>query len=421
MGLLVLVFALLPMRAKGFAKAIGEDGRFFVDLNGALRLNTGYSQTLRETRYRIQQGANMSVVRLIATGGIANKLDFELDVFGAMGTMPAAANDAITNASLTVSTYRHPWLDHSVHQGSTAGGYGLDRAFMRFNGSRASLALGRMPINYTIAGLFAVNDFFAPFSASSINTVYKPGVDAAKLAIETGNLSNIEVAAVLGHSPSADHSDEPSFQESAMLLHARTAIGPLDMSFTGGRLAAQWIAGGALQGDAGPITLYTEGHGGIRDKTIGMLPLDDQGRIDRKYMQVVTGARWMGGARNTSISMEYAYLSNGVSTHQYLYMMQRRVYADEFPHPGRQYAGIAFGTELHPLVQLGGVGMMNVVDTSGLTSVSLAVSIGDNAEWVTGALLPFGKRATVRKNAPVIRSEFGDMPFTAYTELRYYF
>ncbi len=399
---------------------VSNDGQISMDVNGALRLNTGYAKSLKETDLMISQGTNTSVFRVIATGKIAEKLDFELDVFGAMGAIPAAADRAITNASLTVSTYRNPRLDQSYQRASVSGGYGLDRAFVRFNARRVSVALGRMPINYTIAGLFAINDFFAPFSASSINTVYKPGVDAVKLAVESGTLSNIELAGVLGHSLADGNTDEPSVRESAVMLHARTAIGPLDMSVTGGRLAAKWLAGGALQGDVGPITLYTEGHAGIRDRTIGAVPRDSLGVVDRKYLQVMVGARWMGGRRNTVLSVEYAYLSNGVSPDRYGDLM-RLLYADEFTHPGTQYAGMSAGMELHPLLQLAGLYVMNVIDKSGLGSASLAASIGDNAEWVTGALLPFGKRATVKENNPVIRSEFGDMPFTAYTELRYYF
>ena len=411
---------LLPLCARGFESVVSNDSQSFMDVNGALRLNTGYAKTLKGTDLRIQQGTNTSVLRVIATGGIAEKLDFELDVFGAMGARPAAADRAITNASLTVSTYRNPRLDQSYHRASVSGGYGLDRVFVRFNGKRFSVALGRMPINYTIAGLFAINDFFAPFSASSINTVYKPGVDAVKLAVESGTLSNIELAGVLGHSVSEGNTTEPSLRQSAVMLHARTAIGPLDMSVTGGRLAAKWIAGGALQGDLGPITLYTEGHAGIRDKKTGSVSMDALDVVDRKYVQVVAGARWMGGSRNAALSVEYAYLSNGVTADRYGDLMLL-LYADEFSHPGTQYVGMSAGMELHPLLQLAGLYMMNVIDKSGLGSVSLAASIGDNAEWVSGALLPFGKRATVKENVPVVRSEFGDMPFTAYTELRYYF
>ena len=459
--LLLLVFGVFPAPTMAIGTVQNDDGTSFADFNGALRMNAGYahfksSSLVDNFVSNTNPKMTTSVIRFISVGAVSERLDFELDVFGVSGSMPVSADGSITNAALTASTYRTRRLtgSHRHRQGSAFSGYGIDRAFVRLNGARANLSFGRMPLNYTLASIFAVNDFFAPFSATSINTVYKPGVDAAKLAIQTGDLSNIELVGVLGNDSGFADKGDPSLQDSALLLYAHTLIGPLDLTAIFGRLAGKWIAGGAVQGNIGSFTLYTEGHVGFLDEDIYRIHPNGFYFNDTPYVQVTGGARWMSGWRNLSITAEYTRFSGGrpfdstcefdvygmpstpcsLSRDVSALLPSQRYYADEFVYPGKHFSGLSTSVELHPLVYLSSALLMNLTDFSGMGTLSLAASIGDNAEWITGVIFPFGEDTVIKKfdsrdmevrawpiESIHVRSEFGDMPITAFTELRYYF
>ncbi|MBN2716338.1 MAG: hypothetical protein JXX14_10825, partial [Deltaproteobacteria bacterium] len=354
--LLLAIMVTFSPNAHAFASAHSEDASSFADFNGALRFNAGYAHFNSGPNRYLQiddtdRFMTTSVVRFISVGTIADRMDFELDAFGVFGSVPVAAGTAMTHAGLTRSTYRTRHLSSGTYQQSVFNGYGLDRAFIRITGERTNLSLGRMPINYSIASLFAVNDFFAPFSATSINTVYKPGVDSAKLAIRTGDLSGIELVAAMGHDRRHSETDNVSARHSAVLLYAHRLAGPVDLGLTLGRLATKWMMGVSAQGDIGPISFYTEGHFAYSDGTDRGLRKIQNAEETTPAVQGTAGLRWMTDWRQLTVSMEYAYLSNGVSVKDYGRRYEALAqHPDEFPYVGTQYGGIAASLALHPLL-----------------------------------------------------------------------
>ena len=101
--------------------------------------------------------------------------------------------------------------------------------------------VGRMPINYSVTGAFAANDFYAPFSATSVNRLYKPGVDALRLSVAAGALASVDVVGVLGY----DADGVPTWGRSSVLSRAGLVAGGFEWGVLGGKLAERWVVGGS--------------------------------------------------------------------------------------------------------------------------------------------------------------------------------
>lgn len=410
--------------AHSFVSKESNDGAHYIEANGSLRLNGGVyydGSNILPFRYG---GMNNSVIRFLLSGGLFEHWEFESNVYGAVGVHPFEIDNSFKRADQTISVYRSSLLMNHISRESVGGGTGIDRLFVRYNGSRFSVSVGRMPINYSIASIFAINDFFAPFSASQIHTVYKPGVDAVVVSIQTGSLSQIEFVGVLGHEVSADFKQgNATIADSAALMYARALLVRVDVSLILGHLARKWVLGGAFDMPIGKVTLYGEGFVGIRHHQSSQ---EDtwkmNSQVDAFYGQVVGGLRLQSLYRQMVIALEYAFLSNGESDPtNYDVLQKRRVFLDEITYVAKHYGAMSVGMELHPLVMLHFMGLVNGIDFSGITSFSLSVSIGDNAQWVIGAQLPYGKNDLYQNSMPLPRSEFGLYPVTAFSELRYYF
>ena len=135
------------------------------------------------------------------------------------------------------------------------------------------------------------NDFFAPFSATAINTVYKPGVDALRLNLSLGTFSGIEVVRVIGYEADGD----PTWGRSALLARASTVEWDFEWALLGGKVAERWVAGASLQGELGPIALRGEGHAGFADA-------DGDGRLDSDDALAAPAAAGAGGLGHGSLA-----------------------------------------------------------------------------------------------------------------------
>jgi hypothetical protein len=283
-----------------------------------------------------------------------------------------------------------------------------------------SLTLGRFAVNYSVTNIFTPNDFFAPFSATAINTVYKPGVDALRFAVAAGSFTSFELVRVLGY----DDDGVPTWGRSALLGRSSTVLGGIEWALLGGKLAERWIVGASAQGELGPIGLRCEGHAGFADRN-GDGKLDPSDAVPgrpRVHGRLSAGLDVPFEWHNTTIGAEYEFLSDGASApDRYLERWLAR-FPDDPTQLGQHYVGASVRGEIIPILRAAVLGMLNPADYSGLASVSLSYSIADEAEFVGGVLVPWGERpTTTAAGLPVPASEYGLLPLAAFGETRFYF
>ncbi|MCO4762993.1 MAG: hypothetical protein KC502_15865 [Myxococcales bacterium] len=371
-----------------------------------------------------------SVLRGILSGRTDNTR-VELNVFADVSRSPQFGNSALSTVGGRRSAYRNPQLSHTfLQEDSSQGSVGLDRLTIRHIFGDVTVAVGRMPVSLSVTSLFTPNDFFAPFSASSINRVYKPGVDAAEVTWSLGAMSSLSLLGVAGW----DTDGAPQLDSSAALLRGSTLVGSFQLSVLAGRLGQTSVLGLSAQGDVGEYNLRFEGHVARRDADSPSEP-----KRDDIYGRMAIGfdTRWVW--RNASVMVESMFISDGAGAPSGYLGRAVSLSADELPMLGRMYAAAAGGFELLPIVRVGGFSMVNLADLSGLLGLSLAWSVADEIDVSLGAFVPWGKPGRIVPlpsglggattggvsgglgGLMALGSEFGASPTTAYLEARWYF
>jgi len=422
---LVVVFA-SPAIAIGTVES--EDGEYSLDAIGSQRLLGAYLHFPDAPGIFPEQdeAITASVTRLMLEGWLGPQTDYEVNLYLELTRSPQAAmGGAFDTVGSFDTPYRTPYLALDFWEtDAVLGQVGVDRLSVGFDAEPLEISVGRMPINHSVTFIFTPNDFFAPFSATAVNKVYKPGVDALRATLATGALSSIEIDGVLG----SDADGVPGWGESALLARLATVAGGFQWALLGGKLAERWIAGASLQGEAGPISIRGEGHAGFPD-TDGVGGIDDvdgDGRTaDGFHVRLAIGADAVFAWRNATVGAEYMYVSDsGAEPAGYL-ERAGRYYPDDQPYLGQHYAGLSAGMDLVGILRLQLAGLLNAADLSGLGMATLVYSVSDEAEFVGGVLIPWGSRPALDPSQPLapvrLESEFGAMPTMAFLETRFYF
>jgi hypothetical protein len=359
------------------------------------------------------------VGRVIGTKQFGDTVDVEVNAFGNMTRAPAGTGSlggTFATAGSFNTPYRSPVMSlESRGSSSVTSRFGLDRARIGVHAKRLALDIGRFPVNYSVAHILTPNDFFAPFSATAINTAYKAGVDAVRGSIALPKLSTIEVLYVSGWGDG--EVPAPSWGRTALLARASVVLWDFEWAVLGGKLAERWMVGGSFQGEAGPVGLHGEAHVGFPDRDgFGFDPHDESAHV-----RLSAGPSLSLAWHNTTISAEYAYFSDGARHPSDIVQKYAQRFPDDLPYVGRHYAGAIAGLDVTPLLRATMLSLVDASDGSGLVGASLSYSIADEAQLLFGGYLPWGKTPRVNGDVLDIRSEFGLVPRTLYAEARVYF
>lgn len=362
----------------------------------------------------------LTVGRVLLEADASEHVHVSFNGFGELSRVPfgAGLGGTFASAGSTESAYRTRYLTWKFwQQGSVGGQLGVDRLALRLRFDSLNVDIGRFPITYAVTGMFTINDFFAPFSATAVNRIYKPGVDAVRLSAGITATSSVDVMGVLGYDPD---SDRPSWGRSAMLTRAAIVGAGVEWGVLGGKVAQRWVAGGSIQAGLGPVDLRAEFHVGIPDEHG-----DGHDAADRPVYGRVAGGPSMSFAwHNAGISAEYLYASDGAAGPRgYVTRAQAR-FTDDLPYLGRHHVGAAAGLEIIPILRMTATGLVSATDGSGLAGVSVAYSIADESDLLLGVFVPWG--AGLRAFDPSagvveLGSEFGLAPVSAYLEARVFF
>ncbi len=362
----------------------------------------------------------LTVARMLIEADAGKHLHLSFNGFGELARSPfgAGLSGNFASAGSTRSAYRTRYLSWSYwDSGMIVGQLGVDRAAIRMSFDSVNVDVGRFPINYAVTGMFTTNDFFAPFSATAVNRIYKPGVDAIRVSAGIGPTSSIDVVGVLGYDPQTDH---PSWAHSAVFTRAAIVGGGFEWAALGGKVSQRWVAGGSLQGDAGPLNLRAEFHVGIPDAEG-----DGHDRDDLPiYGRVAAGPSMMFAWQNAVVSAEYLFASDGAAGPDSYVERALAGYTDDQPYLGRHYVAAAFAAEIIPILRGSVTGLVNATDGSGLAGVSLVYNVADESDLILGVFVPWGaglRGIDPLTGVPKLGSELGLSPLSVYLEARVFF
>ena len=284
----------------------------------------------------------------------------------------------------------------------------LDRFNLAFDLGKASVTIGRQPITWGEGYFWPALDLFSPFSPEQLDRDYKSGVDAVKISLPLGNLSELEIiGGVQGSSMERDGT------VGALL---RWNLGNVDVGFMGGSFHRDSIGGVFLSADV----MGTGVHGELSYTSSG----DRNDRLlDREEF-------WRGSLGITrqltptiSVTSEFAFNGYGAddAAEYSLWYLSDRMGRGDVSGYGRCYWGTSFTQQLHPLLIGTFTTLVNFTDSSLLLTPAVTWSLSDNSEILAGGMFGIGEGVEEINGLPIMGSEYGAVPATLFLALKVYF
>lgn len=426
-SILAVLCALLgPAPARAFYELESEAGDRSLEATGAFRLTGGWLH-LPDVALLYPDGDDGTaalVGRALLSGDMHEKVRYELNIFMELSRAASAGTaGALATVGAFATPYRTSYLTWSFWEdGAMNGQLGLDRLSITLRLDPVVIRVGRFPVNFSVTNMFAPNDLFAPFSATSINKIYKPGVDALQVSWSPGEFTQITVVGVLG----SGLDDSPAWGRSAVMARAATVVWNTELALLGGKVAGRWLVGASLQGEAGPFGLRAEGH-------VGLVDWDGDGELVKARSGIEGGpvrAKVAAGVdhrfdwRSAMVAFEVFYQSDGANRPELYLQRAGDLLPDEQPYLGQLYMGISGGMEILPILNVNAMVLLNASDFSGMAALTLLYNIADEADAVAGVLVPWGEEPEIQISpTPAINlnSEFGVAPVMVFLETRFYF
>lgn len=301
--------------------------------------------------------------------------------------------------------YRVADLDSPIYPGDndSIGSVGvfqnLDRASVIARLPFADVIVGRQAIAWGSARVVNPTDVIAPFTYSELDTEDRPGVDAVRVRVPVGALSEVDVGYVFGRDFAVDRS---AFFVRGQFNAVETDVSPLLIRFREQLLVGLEVARGI-----GSVGAWIEG---ARVFTMG--------RDASDYFRVSTGIDYSFGGETYGF-IEYHFNGAGVrDPEDYLVNLDRPAYRDAAVYlMGTYYLALGITHQLTPLVALSGQFLANVTDSSFFFSPAIEYNIAQDFYLSAGAFIGIGDRP----KSEHFQSEFGGYSNILFFSFRIYY
>ncbi|MFZ0428437.1 MAG: hypothetical protein WAO20_09995 [Acidobacteriota bacterium] len=350
-------------------------------------------------------------------------LNDRFSLTGAYDLAPRVQDPGLNNLGASFvgqlrSSYRAVDLDPVLYPGNTREAatahfsilQNLDRAFLTLHLDFADLYVGRQAIAWGAAKVVNPTDVIAPFAYNELDVEDRIGVDAVRLRIPLGNLSELDAGYVFGH-----HFD---FPDSAFFLRSRFYALHTDFSVLTVGFQENLLAGFDLSRSVGGAGVWVEG----AQVFAGAL---SESRRDpaQDYFRLSTGSDYTL-RDGTYLFVEYDFSqAGGRRPSEYLERLSTTAFRQGAVYLlGRHYLAGGFSRDLTPLVTLSAEALVNLTDGSLYLVPKLEYSLSQNVYLSGSTYLGLGAGpAPGDAGFPHLESEFGSYPDLFYFSIRYYF
>jgi hypothetical protein len=325
---------------------------------------------------------------------------FETDIFG-FETIP--------------SIYRIADFDHQLYPDTQteSGNFGLfhnlDRLNLTWRTKLGDVSIGRQAISWGDAKVISPTDIIAPFAFNELDREEVFGVDAVRVRVPTGQLSELDFGYVFGR--------RAQFEQSAFFVRNRFRIGETDASLIFMGFRENLLLGIDLSRSLGQMGLTA-------DAAYVESGFFNRSNQSRDYVRISVGLdRALTGSAYGFF--EYHYNSAGKSDPaEYLQLRGETAYSSGNVYLlGRHYFSVGGDLQLTPLLDMQILMMWNLQDRSFYGYPTLEYNLTANSYFSVGAGVGLGKDPVYADRPPKIefRSEFGAYPSLGFISWRYYF
>ena len=296
----------------------------------------------------------------------------------------------------------------------------VDWLYAAWNKDSITITAGRQPVTFGRGKLWSPTDLVGAFTLTEVDTEYTPGADA--LRVDWSPSTRTTATLVVSASELADDDDlEADLDGSVALVRVKRGFARAELGMVAGYVRRDLVAGVDAVFDTGSFEVYGETTltwvGDRPDAAISS-PTADEGDLVGK---AIVGATFRPRAKLT-VSPELLYNGFGAAeARTYADVAQsERVAIGEQTTLGKLYLGGVADWEVHPLVHLTGMSLVNLRDPSALVSVGVGYSVANNVHAQLGGYVPIGKLPVVDLAALAVvpRDEYGLYPYFVFFELK---
>lgn len=275
----------------------------------------------------------------------------------------------------------------------------LDRANVAVRLSFADVIVGRQAIAWGSARIVNPTDVIAPFAYSELDTEDRSGVDAVRVRVPIGALSEVDAGYVFGRDFAVDRS--------AFFVRGQFNAAETDMSPQLVRFCEQLLVGIDVARGIGSVGAWIE-----------CARVFTMGRDASDYFRVSTGMDYSFGGETYGF-IEYHFNGAGVrDPEDYLVNLNRPTYRDAAIYlMGAHYFALGATHQFTPLVALSGQFLANVTDPSFFFSPAIEYNIEQDFYLSAGAFIGIGDRP----QGGHFQSEFGGYSNILFFSFRIYY
>ena len=393
-------------------KPIGGDFRLFHSVLGDLRLSPQPDPLIAQSLN--QQGSSgMLTARLKMKGDLGA---FKWEVHPLFSSRPQSSGGLALNANPSQFAQALPLSVNVVDSQNYLAQLRADRFLISKEFDSFKITLGRQAITLGQGRAFTPLDRLAPFSPTSIDQQYKPGLDALRVDFWWGIAGQASFIVA--------YRQEWSRSGMAYVATAQDHFGGWDIHLLAGEFQRDWVFGLSTAGSLGPLSIY-----GDFSWTYSNPDLLHIGDPD-SFIRTSLGLSWswaQGGGG--SISTEVYWQEDGASlANQYLLESQDpRMLRGERWFLGQYYAMLSAQQSINPLLQ-GSLSLLsNLKDGSGLIGSTLSWSVRQDVDVVIGGYGGYGEGMVVSLSPlqeilpPELQSEFGVLTWMGFAMMATYF
>ncbi len=311
----------------------------------------------------------------------------------------------------------------------------LDRLVLSAKLPHVDLALGRQPVSFGVGRVFTPMDLVNPFHPATIDSEYKPGVDALRADVYAGTSSKLTVVAAWAGDPvvgeDAEDPAEPPWEDAVLAASGQATVGVTDVLAFAGAVRGEPVFGLGTASSLGPV--------GVHAEATVTFPADDAG----PFVRAVAGADWRPTETASLTGEAYVQSFGATDPEDYLAALDDpRAQRGEIWAMGQLYVAVAVAQEITPLLHANLSVIGNLRDPSALVTAGGSWSVSDNAVVALGAYIGVGERPdTIDLDigvdpetmtptlAPLdretlagsVNSEFGLYPTMGFVQMRTYF
>ncbi len=293
-----------------------------------------------------------------------------------------------------------------------------DRLYAKFSVPGFDAVIGRQPITFGAGRMFTPLDLVSPFTPATIDSEYKPGVDAVRLDTYFG--SGGKITAVTSYAGLTYIYDDPVEGEKGIerfttAIYAQGTVGVTDIGGFYGLVRGDNVIGASVVSSIGPVGIFSD--------AAVTIPYKD---LDEKPF--FRGTLGMDGKphEKTTLSGEIYVQTWGtldVDDRLALYASPRFARGEVWL-TGVYYLGFAWMQEITPLIHFNIAAISNLTDPSVFFTPGFNFSIADNATAFFGGFFGVGKgiaEAPGQLPPVVFESEFGAYPLSLFLQVNTYF